>query len=142
MAPQYLQQHTAHPTSSANTLPAPTPRALALLSHALDELRKQCPHAPQVGYSSPAGQEFSRLALSGSIVWDEVRAALGRFYGNVGEVGLGGARIGGGIALGGDFGVELVCRVLRRFERFSVESDAWEATSWCKELERGVWEFM
>ncbi|ORY76565.1 hypothetical protein BCR35DRAFT_121093 [Leucosporidium creatinivorum] len=129
MAPQYPSRNTR---SAANSGLAPTTHSLALLSHALSELRSQCPHAPQVGYASPAGQEFSRLALSGAIVWDEVRAALNRFYGDAGQPG--------GPPLGGDFGLELVQRVVRRFERFQLGTDGWEASSWCKELEQGVWE--
>lgn len=130
---------------STTTTSTSASEAFESLSLALRSLRELPASAvPQVAFDSPAAQAFAELALSGSIIWDNVRVALRQYYGTVGRddggMGTNDPRgPSGNVVLGGDFGLELVVRVMKRFERFQLADDEKNAVELAGLLKQAVW---
>ncbi|SCZ94681.1 BZ3500_MvSof-1268-A1-R1_Chr12-3g04042 [Microbotryum saponariae] len=93
---------------------------------------------PIVEWHDVAAQRFARLALTTFIEWASVVRALQEVYTSTTHssdpVGYS-DNPGSEIKIAGEYGLELVLRVLKRFQRFEFDDDKAECVEWCQRLE-------
>ncbi|SGY56991.1 BQ5605_C006g04206 [Microbotryum silenes-dioicae] len=93
---------------------------------------------PIVEWHDVAAQRFARLALTTLIEWASVVRALQEVYtstANSSDPTEHSSDSGSEIKIAGEYGLELVLRVLKRFQRFEFDDDKAECVEWCQRLE-------
>ncbi|SCV73245.1 BQ2448_7170 [Microbotryum intermedium] len=94
-----------------------------------------------VEWHDVAAQRFARLALTTFIEWSSVVRALQEVYASITSTsstiltGPIASSSDSEIKIAGEYGIELVLRVLKRFQRFEFEDDKAECVEWCQRLE-------
>lgn len=99
--------------------------------------------ALKLKFTSPVAQTFARLALKQTITWSQLDRALQDYFAEFCD-GLVSASASASAALTSvnvitdEFGLSLVCRVMKRFVEYEVVEEESECVEWCRRLEWAV----